>query len=83
MTDENKTRLDPNNPKPQRKAWAKDAPSDPEQIVCQTCSGSLWIKADQCPLYHKFEVVPGSETLVCVFCLARGEVNTFLGNDYE
>jgi len=74
---DDKPRLVADNPDPQRKAWAKEKPSDPEQIVCHECNGSLWIKADQSPFFHKFEVIPGSDALVCVFCLANGKVNTF------
>lgn len=74
---DDKPRLVSDNPDPQRKKWAKASHDDPEQCVCHECNGSLWIRADQCPFYHKFEVIPGSETLVCVFCLAKGELNTF------
>lgn len=77
MSNENKPRLVCENPDPQRKGWAKEEAGDPEQIVCHECNGSLWIKAEQAPFYCRFEVQPGVETLVCVFCLAKGEVNTF------
>lgn len=65
------------NPNPERKPWAKESVEDPEQIVCYECNGSIWIKADSCPFYQNFKVIPGSERLVCVQCLSESKVTTW------
>jgi ribosomal protein L40E len=55
---------------------------DTQQIVCRRCeevtgvATSLFQEVIQSPMTNKGRRVGGTKALICVHCLARGEVNT-------
>ena len=51
-------------------------PEQPGLVCCSTCHGTTFIEAIGSPVRIDDAIEGGSKLLVCVQCLAEGQVNT-------
>ena len=74
--DKSPIKLASDNPGHKPKAWARTSPGGVEQLVCGQCNGSTWIRGEEAPMVKNMKVMKGAPVMICVTCLANGEVVT-------
>jgi len=54
---------------------AKKPKKTTEQIICRRCNSSHFIKTVMAPTIKNNKISGGTDSLICVYCLANGFVN--------